>query len=43
MKEQLKYCCDIDQPVLLKAFAKRDWMRVEQDHDWNIYWYEQDF
>ncbi|KAM7292491.1 putative tubulin polyglutamylase TTLL1 isoform X1 [Ixodes scapularis] len=34
----LKFCCDVEQPVLMSVLAKRNWLRVEPDQDWNIYW-----
>ncbi|KAH7952536.1 hypothetical protein HPB52_023871 [Rhipicephalus sanguineus] len=34
----MKYCCDVDIPIVRKAFAKRNWTKVEPHQDWNIYW-----
>ncbi|XP_077524702.1 tubulin tyrosine ligase-like 1B [Amblyomma americanum] len=34
----MKYCCDVDLPIVRKAFAKRKWTRVESHQDWNVYW-----
>nr|XP_054927505.1 polyglutamylase complex subunit TTLL1-like isoform X4 [Dermacentor andersoni] len=34
----MKCCCDVDLPIVRKAFAKRNWTEVEPHQDWNIYW-----
>ncbi|KAH7945049.1 hypothetical protein HPB49_005632 [Dermacentor silvarum] len=34
----MKYCCDVDLPIVRNAFAKRNWTKVEPHQDWNIYW-----
>ena len=36
---RLKYCCDLDKDVLSSNFEKRGWTNVNQDEDWNFYWY----
>ena len=36
---RLKYCCDIDKDVLSSNFEKRGWTNVNNDEDWNFYWY----
>ncbi|XP_077563872.1 polyglutamylase complex subunit TTLL1-like isoform X1 [Haemaphysalis longicornis] len=33
-----RYCCDMELPIVWRAFAKRNWTRVEAHQDWNIYW-----
>ena len=36
---KLKYCCDLDKDVLSSNFEKRGWINVNNDEDWNFYWY----
>ncbi len=37
---RLKYCCDLDKTVLAQNFEKRGWIGVNNDDDWNFYWYD---
>ncbi|GFR30729.1 probable tubulin polyglutamylase TTLL1 [Trichonephila clavata] len=37
-KRRVKYCCDMDRPVLISNFEKRKWIRVRPEEDWNVYW-----
>jgi hypothetical protein len=36
---RLKYCCDLDKTVLGQNFEKRGWIGVNNDDDWNFYWF----
>ena len=37
---RLKYCCDLDKTVLAQNFEKRGWIGVNNDDDWNFYWFD---
>lgn len=33
-----RFCCDVENPVLLDSFGRRNWIRVGPDDDWDFYW-----